>query len=72
MIDTEHVHIEVHYKVRLHKDQFKKVYEQAKSTGCDFNDAGPIETVRRYLMSEGIDNCEMDCGLEPVKYEKLA
>lgn len=49
------VKIEVHYVVEVEDKDFKKALGIAQESGHGFNDAGPVETVRRCLMDEGFD-----------------
>lgn len=52
------VDIEVHYTLHLNESNFKKVLKEAEELGHDFNDAGKLLTVRRYLQMDGIDAVE--------------
>lgn len=57
--------IKVSYTVHLSDEQFKKALKLAEEAGCDYNDAGKVETIRRYLISNGVDEGlpERDFGL---------
>jgi len=51
--------IEVHYTLHLDDKDFDKVLKEAEMAGCDYEDAGKIETVRRFLQGDGINGVEM-------------
>ncbi len=52
------IDIEVHYTVRLDTKEFARLLAHAKEQGCDYHDAGPVETIRRFLTWEGFDTLE--------------
>lgn len=45
--------VTVSYTISLEESDFKKVLEVAQEMGYDFQDAGPVETVRRYFQDSG-------------------
>ena len=45
--------VTVAFTLTLDESDFEKIYKVAKENGHDFEDAGPIETVRRHLVSDG-------------------
>ncbi len=50
--------IVVCYTLTLDEKDFDKVLKEAKEFGCDYADAGPILTVRRFLETEGMSGVE--------------
>ena len=57
--------IAVHYDVEVSEKVFQRVLQYATELGYDFADAGPIETVRRALISEGRDSVFSESTTEP-------
>ncbi len=59
------IKIEIHYIAHINENDFKSLLKHAEDLGYDFNDAGKMETVRRYLQSEGtaeVDNLVRGCN----------
>lgn len=49
--------IEVKYSVEINdKNLIQKVLDNAESLGYGYSDPGKVETLRRHLICEGIDN----------------
>lgn len=45
---------ELHYIVSIEDKDHRKLLEYAHSLGLDYGDAGPVETMKRLIMEEGI------------------
>jgi hypothetical protein len=59
--------IQVRYTVMVTDREFARLVKLAHESGHDWDDAGPILSVRRLLMSEGVDGAfpgEHQIGLE--------
>lgn len=49
--------IEIKYSVEIDdKKLIENILKTAEDFGYDYGDAGKVETIRRYLVSEGISN----------------
>lgn len=47
--------VQVHYTVELSDKAFNHLLTEGQEAGHGYNDAGPIETVRRLLVASGLD-----------------
>lgn len=48
--------LEITYKVIINSESvFQKAFKQAQDSGYDYGDAGPLKTLKRFLVHEGYD-----------------
>lgn len=64
--------VEIRYSVEITDEKIiEKALKNASDYGYDYGDAGKVETMKRYLTCEGIDNVfpdgEFDRNLVEVK-----
>lgn len=65
--------VEVHYIVHLQDKDFDKLLKDAEELGHDFNDAGKMLTLKRYLQDEGLNQAESILqDLNAIKVETIS
>ncbi len=55
---TRTVTIEVHYTAQVTETDFARLLAKAEEVGCGHKNPGKVETVRRLLISDGVDSHE--------------
>lgn len=46
--------VEVKFTVKISNKVFNRIVKSAEEEGYGYNDAGPLETVRRHLVNDGL------------------
>lgn len=62
--------VEVHYIVHVPTKIVERIAKEAGEDGHSYNDAGPIETIRRYLLCEGMGNAFPESQYGLIQYTR--